>query len=477
MKRTPEQPSILRVVAVCCVSCIGWTPVDAAADRPAFESSVERHWTSNALDSDRAIPDWYTLLRGSLERQWGDAAAHVKLGGEFQATRYDTVSIEDDRALALSAQAFRQLDSGLELRGSLTYRLSSEGDDLPIGPLTLGMRTNKQVFGAAVQAGLDLGNATTLILDLADSFEATGPTHFQDDLLLPARLDPDVNRLQLGARLTRTVGRFAVGASGSVLSVSVEELGEPPVALSLSQYALRGELAYTGADGSTAGLAVGGEFLRGAQEIYSGLRPTWLLTLTTPLPHDLELRGTCFGRYETADSDDPLASWLRRAELELGMKVREDFSLSSGAFAEAKENLLFENVERKRGVYAEAAYTMNRANVLVLQGGLLQDLQDRDRHARKHGRRLRRAADKIIGRRAGKTLLPTGRAVNPSLHSCSAMFAVQLIAGVGADQVAADAGQADPIEIPAADDVAAQDTRNDIAAEDSVQHVDVAKAD
>ena len=367
MKRKPAKQAILRVAVACLLCCIGSTPAWSAADDPAFASSIERHWTSNALDSDTAVSDWYTLLRGSLERQWGDAAANVKLGGEFQATRHDTVSIENDRALALSAQAFRQLDSGLELRGSLTYRLSSEGDDLSIGPLTLGMRTQKQVFGVAGQVGIDLGNATSLILDVADSFETTGPTHFQGDLLLPARLDPDLNRFQLGARVTRTLGQFAVGASGSALLMSVEDLGNPPVALSLSQYTLRGEAALTGADGSTVGMAAGGEFLRGAQDIYSRLRPTWQLTVTKPLPYDLELRGTCFGRYETADSDDPLASWVRRAELELGTRVREDFAVSSGVFAEAKENLLFENVERSRGVYAEASYAMNRSNALVFR--------------------------------------------------------------------------------------------------------------
>lgn len=68
-------------------------------------SQLERHWTSNALDGSRTIADWYNLLRGSLEWQSGDEDANARLEAAFQATRYDTVSIKDDRTLTLGAQA------------------------------------------------------------------------------------------------------------------------------------------------------------------------------------------------------------------------------------------------------------------------------------------------------------------------------------------------------------------------------------
>ncbi|HEY4193351.1 MAG TPA: hypothetical protein VGM46_11960, partial [Mesorhizobium sp.] len=330
-------------------------------------SSLERHWTSNALDSDHAVPDWYTLLRGSLQQQFGDDDANIGLGAEFQATRHDRVSIEDDRALALSAHAFRRFSPSLELRGTLTYRVSREGDDLPIGAFTLGTSTPKQILGASGQMGIDLGNATSLILDVADTYEKVGETRFGNELLLPAQLDPDLNRFQLGAHLTRTFGAIALGVSASALWMAVQELGSPPVALSLAQYTLRGELTYTGADGSTLGAAFGGEFLRGANDTYSRLRPTWQITFARQLPHDLELRGTYFGRFETLDSDDPLASWLQRGELELGMKLRENLAFASGLFAEEKENLLFENVERKRGLYAELTCDATPSMAIVLR--------------------------------------------------------------------------------------------------------------
>ena len=339
----------------------------AAQDGVRTTSSLERHWTSNAFDRQQADPDWYTLLRSSLEWNSGGSDANVTLGAQVQATRYDTASIEDDRALALTAQAFRRLPSGIEIKGTFAYHASSEGDDLPIGPLNLGLRTVKQVFGATGQIGIDLGNSTTLVLDVSDSFEKVGPTRFQYGLLAPVQLDPDLNRAQAGARLTRTVGPLAFGASGSALRLSAEELGYPPVALSLSLYGLRGEIAYSAEDGSTLALKLGGELLHGDHGSYQRLRPAWQASLSKNLPHGLEIRGSYFGRFETVDSDDPLASWLERGELELGAKLRENLAVAAGVFAEEKQNLLFENVERKRGFYTEATCQATASAAIVLR--------------------------------------------------------------------------------------------------------------
>lgn len=340
---------------------IGHLDVGRAQGEPVRDwqstGSIERHFTSNALDSDRPISDWYALMRGTLQRQFGDEDAKITLSGEVQATRYDTVSIEDDRALSLAAEAFRRFGAAVELRGTLSFRASREGDDLAIGPLTVGTATAKQVVTGQLQLGLDLGNATTLILEASDSFENAGRTHFQDDILPATRLDPDRNQLRFGARLTRTAGRLAFGTSASVLLVSVEELGTPPVGLSFEQYGLRAEAVMTGKDGSTLGLALGAELLRASVNgLYSKVRPEWQLTASKPLPLGFELRGAWFGRYETADSDDPLASWLQRAEIETSLKLRDDLVLAAGIFRQNKRNLLFENDERSHGFFAEATY-------------------------------------------------------------------------------------------------------------------------
>ncbi|RUZ00833.1 hypothetical protein EN958_28385, partial [Mesorhizobium sp. M7A.F.Ca.CA.002.15.1.1] len=167
--------------------------------------------------------------------------------------------------------------------------------------------------------------------------------------------------------VTRTVGQLAFGASASALFASVEEIGYPPLFLSFNAYTLRAEAAYKATDGSTLGVALGAQFLRGADNIYQRWRPTWQVTFGKPLPHGFELRGTYFGRYETSETDDPLASWLQRAELELGMKVRENLGIASGIFYELKDNLLYENQERRKGVYAEATYNATKSMAIVVR--------------------------------------------------------------------------------------------------------------
>jgi hypothetical protein len=367
LSRRLFQATTLGFLMACAATTVRADPVADPNTDPEIAGSLERHWTSNALDSDRPVPDWYTLLRGSLNKQWGGNDSNEKIHADFQVSQYDNTSIEDDRELGLSAEAFRKLAPGIELRGSLSYRVSETGDHLDIGSLVLGTREFKQVFGAQTQLGIDLGHATSLILEVADSLEKFGNTHFQDNLIEPTKLHADRNSFQVAARITRTLGSFAFGASASALLVAVEQIGTPPLFLPFNVYTLRGETAYKAADGSTLGLAFGAQFLRGADDIYERLRPTWQVTLAKPLPRGFELRGTYFGRYETSNSDDPLASWLQRAELEVAVKLREKLGVGSGIFYEVKDNLLYENQERRDGVYAEATYDATKSMAIVFR--------------------------------------------------------------------------------------------------------------
>ncbi|CDX59480.1 conserved hypothetical protein [Mesorhizobium plurifarium] len=353
-------------------ACLGLLLVSAEAKAdpgtdPKITGSIEQHWTTNALDSDRAVTDWYTLLRGSIDQQWGDADANARIHADFEASRYNRASIEDDRSLVLSAEAFRRLEAGLELRGTLSYRVLSTGDDLEIGPLIIGTRELKQILSAQGQFGIDLGNATSLTIEATESIEKVGDTHFQDDLISPTKLHADRIFSQVAARLTRTVGEYAFGGSTSALLASVERVGFPPLQLSFFQYTAQAEAAFKGKDGSSFGLALGAQYLRGADGIYERVLPAWQANFVKPLPKGFELRGTCFGRYETSDTDDPLASWLRRAELELGLKLRENLAVGTGIFAQLKDNLLLENVERSKGVYAEATWGATRSLNIVFR--------------------------------------------------------------------------------------------------------------
>lgn len=340
---------------------------EAGQDSPKTTAAIERHFTSNALDSADAVADWYTLLRGSMQHGWRGEDSSLKLGAEFQATRFDTISIEDDRAIAFSAEAWKRLDESIELRGTLTYSASSEGDDLQLGPFTLGTRTLKQVFGVQTQVGVDLGNSTALVVDLASGTERVGKSRFSGLPIEPAKLDPDRDRIHAGAKIVRTSGTFAYGAAASATRVKVEPLGFPPVGLSFSEYTLRAEAGWQAPDGTTITGWLGAQTLRGAFDIFSDTRPAYQLSAVKIFANGVELRGAVFARFETSDSDDPLSSWLKRGEFEIKIPVREKLVFASGAFAEVKENLLLENEERKHGVYAEATYDWTKQLALVVR--------------------------------------------------------------------------------------------------------------
>jgi len=366
----PRHRSSKLLASIACIGTLMAACATAKADPDTdatITGSIEQHWTNNALDSGRAVTDWYTLLRGSLDKQWGDDDANAKVHADFEVSRYNRASIEDDRALSLSAEAFKRLEAGLELRGTLSYRVISTGDDLEIGPLIIGTRELKKIVSAQGQLGIDLGNAISLTLEATESLEKVGDTHFEDDIFLPTKLHSNRLLSQVAARLTKTVGDYAFGASTSALLASVERVGFPPLQLSFFQYTAQAEAAYKGKDGSTLGLAFGAQYLRGADDIYQRVLPTWQVTFTKPLPKGFELRGTCFGRYETSDTDDPLASWLRRAELEVAVKLRENLAVGTGIFAQLKDNLLLENVERSKGVYAETTWGATKSLAVVLR--------------------------------------------------------------------------------------------------------------
>ena len=92
-------------------------PADADPATRSASLSVERHFTTNALDGPFAVADWYTLLRGSLQRTVETDAGTLKLGADLQVTRFDNTAIEDDGSVALAAASrFGALVGGREDR-------------------------------------------------------------------------------------------------------------------------------------------------------------------------------------------------------------------------------------------------------------------------------------------------------------------------------------------------------------------------
>lgn len=331
---------------------------DAASGKPVDGAglSLDQHFTTNALDSDLEFSDFYTELRGSATHVFDIDDGYLRLAADGQASRYDRISIEDDHSLLLLAEAYRKFGGCYEMRGTLAWRTASIGDDLRIADLAIGTRTDSDLVTGGLQLGVDLGAGSGLVMSLSDTIERYGKARFQEDLLLPAQLEPNRNRIQFSVGLQRKIGRHQVGISASAESARVQHLGDPPVGRSFSQFSLRG-LAQLALDHETTlDVSLGAADIDETNGGYNRMRPIYRLELKRAFASGLTLRGSFDARYETIDTDDALASYVRRLELEAKYQWTPTLVFGTGVFRENKKNLLLENVERSRGLFVEIGY-------------------------------------------------------------------------------------------------------------------------
>ncbi|MEO4000126.1 hypothetical protein [Mesorhizobium sp. CAU 1732] len=329
-------------------------------------ATLSRHHTSNALDGPFQLPDWYTELRGALEETLQHDLGATRISAEVQLRRYDTYGIEDDRALAIAALTTMRPSETVELRGTLSLNLVSEGDDFPIGPMMIGTRTDKAIVAAGLQAGLKLAPDTVLVLEGSASREKASDTNFQDDLLLPLRLEPDRDRLRFGATLTRKTGPFSYGAqaaAGYLRASQTDALSD----ISLLDYLGRLQAAVEFGNGATLAGAAGVHAIQLTNLPFSQWRPTYEMAAAMPLGNGFSLRGTLKGAYETAGVDDPLAAWIRRVEAEAGYDATATLKFGLGAFTELRDYIALDYEEDIRGVYAQASWELTRNLGLVFR--------------------------------------------------------------------------------------------------------------
>ncbi|MBN9065094.1 MAG: hypothetical protein J0H60_01090, partial [Rhizobiales bacterium] len=266
----------------------------ATSGKPANGASlsIEEHYTSNALDSDLEFSDFYTQLRGSVTRVLDLDDGYIRLAAQGEASRYDRISIEDDRSLLLLAEAYRKLGGRYELRGTFAWRTASIGDDFRIANLAIGTRTHSDLFSGAVQFGADLGSGMGLVLTLSDTLEHFGKARFQNDLIQATKIEPDRNRLQFSAGIQKKLGRQQIGLTASAETTDVQELGKPPVGRSFSEFTLRGLTRLVAADGTRLDLSLGAAALHEKSGGYDSIRPIYRVELTKTLKAGVMLRGS-----------------------------------------------------------------------------------------------------------------------------------------------------------------------------------------
>lgn len=329
--------------------------------------TLSRHVTTNALDRPLALTDWYTALRGSIDSKVGHELGSSRVSANLEIKRYDTYAIENDIALGGSTETTIAISDNLELRGTLAAQLAEEGDDLFLGDdVFIGIRTRKIVLSAGLQAGLRLDAATVLALEGSVTREKPEDTYFEDGLLAPVRLDPDRDRFRAGAKLTRTHGTFSYGGYGAAGLMRSDPIGFLPQ-LDVLAYAAGAHAGMRFSNGAAVAASIGLHALRLLDSAFQEQRLTYELAAETPLPGGFSLRGVLKADYDPKTNDDPVATWVRRLELEAGYQHTPALRFGTGLFAERRENVGLENTETARGLYAEAGWQATRTLALSLR--------------------------------------------------------------------------------------------------------------
>lgn len=338
---------------------------DAAAPSPVrAELSVSRHYTDNVLDDPLAVADWYTLMRGTVSGDIDHALGQTRITLDGELRRHDRFTIENDAAGGIEGQTTLRPSDDLELRGTLFLRHIREGDALVIEDLAIGTQTAKTVGGAGAVIGLRLTPSLVSTTELRGFRERAGDTSFEDDLLPALRFEPDRDRIFASQALTHTDGTLQTGVRATIERTTFSEIFDEPVELDRLQ--LRGEIGWRSEDGHALALAAGGEWLRASFDLIDIVRPSIEATAIAPIA-GLQLRGTLRTAFDSDDTDDLLASWVRRAEAQLAWPLAEQLALSTGAFVEARDNLVLDYREDRRGIYGELGWNASEQVTLVLR--------------------------------------------------------------------------------------------------------------
>jgi hypothetical protein len=337
-----------------------------ADDGQRLELSAARHFTTNALDGPVALADWYTSLRGSIAAPHEHEHGTTTLGLSFEGRHYDRIRIRNTISGSVSAQTTLTPHDALELRGTVGLAARSEGDHLQIGDLIIGTRTPRRSANAGIEAGWRITSDTTLFGELSGIAEDYGQATFERDIILPAQLEPDRLRLRAAVGARRSFGPWSVGASGAFERTSMETIGDPPLRLSARTVSLETVGAYADETGRTLEIGIGAQHLADDDALFAEWRPALRASMGFVLAR-VELRGTLRVGYETVDTDDPLGSWLGRAEIAAAFPLSHRVVFGTGLFVEKRENLLLENEETRSGLHGELTFAAGQRADLVLR--------------------------------------------------------------------------------------------------------------
>lgn len=331
---------------------------DTAKNEPSLRLTFlqETIGTSNALDGPKAVSDTIQHLRGALEDERQTDIGRFGLTASLEVFEYRDIGLESDRYADVALTYARAFGDRFALRGTFGYAWKDEGDDIAIGPFLVGIRTASQIASAGLEAILRLAPATIANASLTSDYEAVGNSRFT--VALPdLRLSPDRRTITLAAGLRHRRGGTVFSLKGQGTRVTLP--GNRPAygAIASERFRLTAGVEMAGPEGLDLAAEFGLAYLRDDFGLSDRAYPVYGLHAGKTFKDGLTAKISLRGYVDTLDTDDPLASHIRRAEAEISRPLLPYVTASAGLFSEWRDNIALGNEEKATGAYIALAYS------------------------------------------------------------------------------------------------------------------------
>lgn len=366
MKRCNSGLQVLAVAAA--AAATPTLAAEPAATQVSTQFSVERRYTTNALDRVEALPDWITSLRGGVSAVIPHEQGALRLSLEAEQSAHDRFAIENDSALRLALANESKVAERLSLGVEASLSLASDGDNLDLDGAILGIRTRTISGAVALKAGYALSEEWALSGELSASRAAPGRASFEAGIVEPLQLSPRRDAVGAGLRLAHTGERvtYAAAAGAELRHVGTPEDG--PFDFTHWRQFARVEAAAKLA-GFDLSAAVGAERLHGIGGALDEIRPSLAASAAYTFANGATVRGALGAGLDLSGNDDPLAAWVRRAEVHVSVPLGTRVVLSAGVNAFQREYMLLGYEEQGYGGFASGRFDLGHGLALTAEVG------------------------------------------------------------------------------------------------------------
>ncbi|MGN6548418.1 MAG: hypothetical protein ACTHJ3_00775 [Pararhizobium sp.] len=334
----------------------------AAETQPGAATTVEFDSetiaTSNIFDDQSGLSDLGLHLRGLLSHAFTSDAGTWVVKTTLDATHYRDHDFADTDSVAIELDHATDVSAPVSVSTHLGYALADQGDDLVVGPLVLGLRQSIGSYSAGTAIQVRLPADTLAQLSVDERYDDVGAARFE--LPLPdQKVTPDRNVLQTTLGVAHAFGAVKTALIAEMTDVALFQQVPLQNAVPYRNYALRGRFAIDDAAGWSLAGEIGIRRLEDGVGIYDEARPIYALTVAKVFAGRYSLQAALTRDFDAAQTDDPLATYRQRVELEGQARVADAILVGAGIYAALGDNLLLENKDRRWGAYGALAYTFN----------------------------------------------------------------------------------------------------------------------